>query len=115
MGGIVGSSLWSGRRIAGPAGIGFVVLFVVLIALGFDSLVLDDPAADVREFFVNSDTQVRGAASRHRAPRTAQVVDALMEAGLKVVVVTSRSVKALRDKGPDPTPPRKTDISPSVP
>ncbi len=72
MRGIVGSSLCSGRRIPGAAGIAFVVLFVVLIALGFDSLVFDGLAADVREFFVDGDTQARGAASRHRAPRTAQ-------------------------------------------
>jgi hypothetical protein len=58
MGGIMGSSSWSGRRIAGAAGIGFVVLFVVVIALGFDGPAFDDPAADVREFFVDSDTQV---------------------------------------------------------
>ncbi len=54
----MGSSSWSGRRIAGAAGIGFVVLIVVTIVLGSDGPVFDDPAADVREFFVDSDTQV---------------------------------------------------------
>jgi hypothetical protein len=58
MGGIMGSSSWSGRRIAGVAGIGFVVLIVVVLVLGFDGPVFDDSAADVREFFVDSDTQV---------------------------------------------------------
>ena len=54
----MGSSLWSGRRIAGSAGVGFVVLLIVIAVLGFDSPVFDDPAADVREYFVDSDTQV---------------------------------------------------------
>ena len=46
----MGSSLWSGRRIAGSAGVGFVILLIVVTVLGIDSPVFDDPAADVREF-----------------------------------------------------------------
>jgi hypothetical protein len=51
------SATWSGERIGGIAGIGFVVLFVVVVALGFDSPGYDD-AAEVREFFVDHATRV---------------------------------------------------------
>jgi len=54
----MGSSSWSGRRIAGAAGIGLVVLNVVLFAVQGDSPVFDDSAADVRKFFVDDDTLV---------------------------------------------------------
>ena len=54
------SSSWSGRRIAGLAGIAFAVVTIVGFALG-DPPVFDDPAADVREFFVDGDAQVHAA------------------------------------------------------
>ena len=54
----MGSSSWSGRRIAGAAGIGLVVLNVVLFFVQGDSPVFDDSAADVRKFFVDDDTLV---------------------------------------------------------
>lgn len=54
----MGSGSWSGRRIGGFAGIGFVVLFIVMIAIGIDGPTYDDTASEVREFFVDSDTRV---------------------------------------------------------
>ncbi len=54
----MGSNPWSGRRIAGSAGIGFVVLVIALTVVGSGGPVFDDSAADVREYFVDSDTQV---------------------------------------------------------
>lgn len=54
-----GSSGWvSWRRIGGVAGIGLVVLFIVMMVLGSGRPAFDDPAAEIREFFVDSDTQV---------------------------------------------------------
>ena len=47
----------SDQRIAGIAGIGFVISFVVIIALSLDSPGFDDPA-ELRDFFVNSATRV---------------------------------------------------------
>ena len=57
-GGIMGLIPRSGLRVAGFVEIGFVVLFIVVVVLGFDSPSFDDPAADVRGFLVDSDPQV---------------------------------------------------------
>lgn len=56
--GAVRSTSWSGRRVAGFAGIAFGVLFVAALALGSDGPVYDDSAAEVREFFVDNDARV---------------------------------------------------------
>ena len=47
----------SDQRIAGIAGIAFVISFVVVIALSLDSPGFDDPA-ELRDFFVNNATRV---------------------------------------------------------
>ena len=54
----MGESVWSGRRIAGAAGIAFVVVLVVGFILGGSSPTYDDSADKVREFFVDDDTAV---------------------------------------------------------
>lgn len=51
------SRSWSGRRIAGYAGVVFAVVFLVGFVLGEPPL-YDDPASDFREFFVDQDFQV---------------------------------------------------------
>lgn len=54
----MGSDAWSGRRLAGVAAIVLVVLFVVILVITGDSPAYDDSADKVRDFFVDSDTQV---------------------------------------------------------
>jgi hypothetical protein len=54
----MGSNRWSSRRIAGLAGIVFVVLLVVTFIVGGRSPAYDDSAAKFREFFVEDDTSV---------------------------------------------------------
>ena len=54
----MGSNLWSSRRVAGAAGIGFAVSFGVTLVIGATGPIYDDPVADVREFFVDNDTRV---------------------------------------------------------
>ncbi|MCZ7525924.1 MAG: hypothetical protein M5U14_05765 [Acidimicrobiia bacterium] len=49
---------WSGRRIAGVAGIGFGIVAILLLALSGDGPAYDDTAAEVREFFVDDDWRV---------------------------------------------------------